>query len=60
MNPFKDWSEQRSSGSSAPAQGGPRRMDTYKVPFREEWAFTETGPDTMETPGAVWHRDPLP
>lgn len=34
--------------------------DEYEVPFREKWAFTETSPDTMETPGAVWHRDPLP
>jgi hypothetical protein len=26
---------------------------------RETWSFTATGPDTMETAGAVWHRSPL-
>jgi uncharacterized protein len=34
--------------------------EDYEVPFRETWAFAETGPGTMETPGAVWHRDPPP
>ena len=38
----------------------PGGCEDYEVPFREKWAFTETSPDTMETPGAVWHRDPLP
>jgi spermidine synthase len=39
-----------------PLPGGCEKHD---VPFREEWTFTRTGSDTMETPGAVWHRHPL-
>lgn len=32
---------------------------SYSVPFGERWTFVRTGPETMETPGAVWHRGPL-
>jgi hypothetical protein len=34
--------------------------EDYGVPFWERWAFTETGPGTMETSGAIWHHDPPP
>ncbi|MFL5514985.1 MAG: SPOR domain-containing protein [Gemmatimonadales bacterium] len=34
------------------------RCEDYKVPSPDTVAFTRTGPDAMETPGAVWRRDP--
>jgi SPOR domain len=33
------------------------RCEDYKVPSPDTVAFTRTGPDAMETPGAVWRRD---
>ena len=38
----------------------PGECSEYELPFRETWSFTEGRPGTMETPGAIWHRDPLP
>ena len=34
------------------------RCEEYKVPSPNTVTFTRTGPDAMETPGAVWRRDP--
>jgi hypothetical protein len=36
----------------------PGNCQPYAVPFTESYALTQTGPDTMETPGAVWRREP--
>jgi hypothetical protein len=37
----------------------PGTCQPYTVPFTERYAFVRTGPDTMETPGATWRREPL-
>jgi uncharacterized protein len=37
----------------------PGRCEYYEVPFHEKWTFTKINSNRMETPGAVWHREPL-
>jgi hypothetical protein len=37
-----------------PLPGG---CEDHEVPFHESWTFSSLGPDRMETPGAVWHRE---
>jgi hypothetical protein len=38
----------------------PGTCEDFTSGYREAWTFAATGPDTMETPGAVWRRSPLP
>jgi hypothetical protein len=52
-----DFAEAQPKRICYPLPGG---CKDYDVPFREEWTFARTGPDMMETPGAVWRRDLTP